>query len=59
VSILSKRADVNATTQNGDFPLHLAATAGDFETVETLLQSKAEVNARDKNGRTALHICCF
>ena len=55
VSLVGRRADVNAVDSFGATPLHRAAGAGRFLLVRTLLGHAADVNARDGNERTPLH----
>lgn len=54
--IVNQGADVNAITQQGDAPVHLAAMKGDIIALEFLASKNANLNAIDKSGRTALHI---
>jgi ankyrin repeat protein len=57
IDILIKHgADVNATTQLGETPLHLGARGGHVQTVEKLLAYGANPNLRDSRGRTPLEI---
>lgn len=53
--LLSLKASVNATNQQGVTPLHAASHAGHAEIVKLLLKHRANPNARDGNGRTPLH----
>jgi ankyrin repeat protein len=55
VSLVGRRADVNARDGFGATPLHRAAGSGRFFLSRTLLGLAAEVNARDDNERTPLH----
>jgi ankyrin repeat protein len=41
------------------YPLSLAASSGDFETVKALLDAGADVNSEDLTGWTALHAGAF
>lgn len=51
-----KGADVNATKENGETPLHSAA-AGSHKTVVGLLLARgAEANAKTKEGKTPLSL---
>ncbi|KAL1511160.1 hypothetical protein AB1Y20_005976 [Prymnesium parvum] len=45
--LLANNADINATDEDGDTPLHLAAYHGHAEPVEMLLNKGAEPNAKD------------
>ena len=45
---------MNAKTDQGWIPLHLAALGGDKEIVELLISKGADVNAKDDVGRTPL-----
>ena len=53
-SLLQRGADPNTSFQ-GKPLLHIAASNGDFELVEALVNNAADVNAVDKRGDTALH----
>jgi ankyrin repeat protein len=55
LSLIGRRADVNAVDGFGATPLHRAAGAGRILLARTLLSMAAEVNARDGNERTPLH----
>jgi len=48
---LAAGADVNARTQDGWTPLHMAAAYGAAETVAVLIESGADPGARNRNGR--------
>ena len=48
-------ADVNTSRNNYSTPLHLAATAGDVQIVELLLDHNARIDALDINQSTPLH----
>ena len=54
---LSKSADVNATTFNGQTPLHFASSKKNLSIVRTLLANKPPASARirDKRGQYAIH----
>ena len=52
--LISAGADVNAKNNDGDTPLHFAASR-DYKKVQMLLSAGADVNAKDKNGDTPLH----
>ncbi|WP_257295973.1 ankyrin repeat domain-containing protein [Endozoicomonas sp. YOMI1] len=48
-------ANVNAITNNGSTPLHMAAFYGDTESLEVLLSMGANVSALEEDGFTPLH----
>ena len=50
--LLEFRGRVNATTNWGATPLHLAAFHGNSRTIRLLLENGADANAQDKHGRT-------
>jgi ankyrin repeat protein len=52
-------ADVNATTNNGTTPLHLASCNGSVQVVQLLLENGAEIEAKDNDGLTSLHWACL
>uniref|UniRef100_A0A1A8HZC0 Ankyrin repeat and SOCS box-containing 16 n=2 Tax=Nothobranchius kuhntae TaxID=321403 RepID=A0A1A8HZC0_NOTKU len=52
--LLAHEADVNATTDSGQTPLHLAASEGLLECVEILVKAGADVLAKDSMGLTPL-----
>jgi len=49
-----KGADINQKGNDGETPLHLAATNGDSEMVALLLDRKAHIDERDSDGYTPL-----
>lgn len=54
--LLTKGANVNATNDDDETPLHLAAENDNIYAVQALLKNKnITVNIRDKVGRTPLH----
>lgn len=53
--LIATPALVNATTEGGQTPLHLAASRGQKEIMRLLLENSAQVDARDSDGRTPLH----
>jgi ankyrin repeat protein len=54
--MLDQGGDVNAKSNDGDTPLHLAARAGKLSSANTLLARGADALAQNKNGQTALDI---
>jgi quinoprotein dehydrogenase-associated probable ABC transporter substrate-binding protein len=48
--LAKKGVDVNAKGDDGEAPLHLAATNGDTEMITLLLDRKADINAPDGDG---------
>ncbi|KAI3376318.1 hypothetical protein L3Q82_016800, partial [Scortum barcoo] len=54
--LLEHGADVNATTDSGTTPLHLAASEGFLDCAEILVQAGADVLARDNTGHTPLDL---
>jgi ankyrin repeat protein len=52
---LSRRASLDARTQNGATPLIMAAESGFTDMVELLVKKGADLNARTPKGWTALH----
>lgn len=55
---LEHGANVNALTQDGEFPLYLAITKCIPSVLETLLKRGANFDLRTIEGRTALHKAC-
>ena len=53
-SLIANGADVNATDEEGNTPLHEAIMYGYDDLVEILLESNAKVNKTNKNGMTPL-----
>ena len=49
-------ADVNAVSNDGRTPLHVAAAAGDDAIVALLVLKGADAGARDKEGKTPLDL---
>lgn len=54
--LIDNGADMDASGENGNVALHLAACSGNIEIVELLLSQGADVNARDMKGITPLHL---
>lgn len=50
---------INARTELGSTPLHIAATRSNPEIAKLLVAKGANVNARDNNGLTPLHIAAY
>ena len=55
-SFISKDIDINAKTQDGTTPLHLAIREGYRDIAELLIENDADYRAVNKNGFTPLHI---
>ena len=53
-----KRAKLDAQTQNGDTPLHIASSRGNNEIIGILLAHGARMEMRNRQGYSALQICC-
>uniref|UniRef100_G1NHS0 Serine/threonine-protein kinase TNNI3K n=1 Tax=Meleagris gallopavo TaxID=9103 RepID=G1NHS0_MELGA len=58
--LLKFGADVNASGEVGDRPLHLASAKGFLNITKLLMEegSKADVNAQDNEDHVPLHFCC-
>ncbi|XP_047448377.1 ankyrin repeat domain-containing protein 53 [Mugil cephalus] len=54
--LLERGADVNATTDSGQTPLHLAASEDLLECAEVLVKAGADVLAKDSMGHTPLDL---
>jgi ankyrin repeat protein len=54
-AIKSKSSHLNSVNENGQTPLHIAASEGTSEMVEMLIKAGAKVTARDAIGREPLH----
>ncbi|GAO37266.1 ankyrin [Sulfuricella sp. T08] len=50
---------INARTELGSTPLHIAASSSNPGIAKLLVAKGANVNARDNNGSTPLHIAAF
>ncbi len=53
---IQEGADLNATNENGETALLLAAKKGDSKTVRLLINSGADINIRKYGGKTALDL---
>ena len=53
--LLGRKADVNLSSETGDFPLMLAVNAEHLNCARTLLRGKADPNKQDPKGVAALH----
>ena len=53
--LLSKDADVNAKTSNGQTALHFASSKDNLDIVRKLIDHKASARVKDKRGQLALH----
>ena len=51
---LDHKAKVNAKNGDGQTPLHMAVTRGNFNAAKALIDHKADVNATDNSGNTPL-----
>ena len=54
--MLENGANVNAKDNNGDTPLHIAASHNASETVVVLLKNAADTSVANDNSHTPLHI---
>ena len=52
---MDRKADINNQDNDGNIPLHRAASMGHVEIVNLLLKYKADVTIRTKAELTALH----
>lgn len=50
---------INARTELGSTPLHIAASSANPEIAKLLVAKGANVNAKDNNGTTPLHIAAY
>lgn len=55
--LIGKNADVNLTNNNGQTPLHYAASKNHFEIAQALIKKGASINTRDRLMQTPLHRC--
>jgi len=56
--LLAKGAEPNQIESFGCTPLHYAASAGSYPTVDVLMSYNADVNLADNTGGTPLHYAC-
>jgi ankyrin repeat protein len=54
--LVANGADIDARTNDGWTPLHVAANEGREEPVQFLLENKADINAKTSRGWTPLHL---
>lgn len=52
---LERGANVNARSNNGSTPLHIAASLGNKQITELLIDKGADVNAKDRHNRNPLY----
>ncbi|KAI4331955.1 hypothetical protein L6164_016899 [Bauhinia variegata] len=59
-NILKKRREfMYLKDENGDTPLHFAASKGNLEAVETFLnENSSTISAKNKNGYLSVHVAC-
>ncbi len=57
--ISANKGLVNARTELGSTPLHLAATRSNPEMAKLLVTKGADINAKDHNGQTPLHLAAY
>ena len=54
--LVQKGADRTAADDKGRTPIHVAARAGDVQSLAILVKNPEDLNLRDKQGRSALHL---
>ncbi|KAB7499268.1 Protein fem-1-like protein C [Armadillidium nasatum] len=57
--LVSRGADVNATTKTNSTPLRAACFDGHFEIVEFLVKNSADIEVANRHGHTCLMIACY
>jgi ankyrin repeat protein len=57
--LAANKSLVNARTELGSTPLHIAATRSNPEIAKLLVAKGADINARDNNGSIPLHIAAY
>lgn len=53
--LIEKGANVRVTNNNGQTPLHYAASRNRLDVAQVLLEANSEVNPRDNMGSTPMH----
>jgi ankyrin repeat protein len=54
--LVANKADINAKSNSGDTPLHMAARNGSKDAVDLLLGANANLNAKNNAGQTPLDL---
>lgn len=57
--LATNKALIDARTELGSTPLHLAATNTNPEVAKLLVSKGANINAKDNNGATPLHLAAY
>lgn len=57
--LAANKTVIDARTELGSTPLHLAATNSNPEVAKLLVSKGANINARDNNGTTPLHLAAY
>jgi len=57
--LAADKALINARSELGSTPLHLAATRSNPEMAKLLVAKGADINAKDNNGETPLHLAAY
>ncbi len=57
--LIANKNLINARTELGSTPLHIAASSSNPEIAKLLIARGADVNARDNNDTTPLHIAAY